>query len=199
MRTITFLVLCMIFASATAFLGSFARLGDRAVCKLQMADVDLVFPGNKKCKAASGSLMKDGNYPTCSRTEWLEFWVITCTISNKMDLALFSYLILCLYAHQLFSILNQLQKRLNFLRTMAARKGNVAHVSWKLMARSDQNSRRKRRILRSTVAYASEGAFFENSRRTAWPFHIHNPVRTSRGKKTNRVGVAYWGMSSNGL
>ena len=62
MRSITFLVLCMIFASATAFLGSFARLGDRAVCKLQMADVDLIFPGNKKCKAASGSSMKDGNH-----------------------------------------------------------------------------------------------------------------------------------------
>lgn len=28
--------------------------------RLQMAEVDLVFPGNKKCKAASGSLLKDG-------------------------------------------------------------------------------------------------------------------------------------------
>src|SRR5260221_96918 len=31
---------------------------------------------------------------------------------------------------------------------------------------------------------------FEKSRRTTWPFHIHNPVRTITGRKTNRVGPA---------
>lgn len=60
MRTISFLAICLLFVSATAFLGSFARVG-RAVGSLQMADVDLVFPGNKKCKAASGSSMQEGN------------------------------------------------------------------------------------------------------------------------------------------
>src|SRR5689334_18098150 len=30
----------------------------------------------------------------------------------------------------------------------------------------------------------------ENNRRTTGPFHIHNPERIMRGKKTNRVGGA---------
>jgi hypothetical protein len=37
------------------------------------------------------------------------------------------------------------------------------------------------------------------SRRTTWPFHIHNPERTMIGTKMNRVGVAYCGILSNGL
>jgi hypothetical protein len=31
---------------------------------------------------------------------------------------------------------------------------------------------------------------FERSRRTTWPFHIHNPERIIVGRKTYRVGVA---------
>jgi len=31
---------------------------------------------------------------------------------------------------------------------------------------------------------------FETSRRTTWPFHIHNPDRTITGTKTNRVAGA---------
>ena len=40
---------------------------------------------------------------------------------------------------------------------------------------------------------------FEISRRRTWPFHIHNPERTSTGRKTNRTAGAYFGISSNGL
>jgi len=41
------------------------------------------------------------------------------------------------------------------------------------------------------TARASHWAgLFENSRRTTWPFHIHNPVRTIVGRKTYRVGPA---------
>lgn len=60
MRTIAYLVVCLLLATATAFIGSFARLGNRAVGELQMVDVEIVFPGNKKVKAASGSLLKEG-------------------------------------------------------------------------------------------------------------------------------------------
>jgi hypothetical protein len=31
------------------------------------------------------------------------------------------------------------------------------------------------------------GDLFETNRRTRWPFHIHNPVMTITGRKTNRV------------
>ena len=60
MRTISYLVACFFCVGATAFIGSFSRIGDRAVGKLQMVDVEITFPGNKKVKAASGSLLKEG-------------------------------------------------------------------------------------------------------------------------------------------
>lgn len=35
------------------------------------------------------------------------------------------------------------------------------------------------------------GRSFERSRRRTWSFHIHNPVRTITGRKTNRVAGAF--------
>jgi hypothetical protein len=69
MRTMQYLaVFCLCFATASAFIGSYARLGGQSVSNLQMADVDIVFPGNKKVKAAGGSAMKDGNAPDLTFT-----------------------------------------------------------------------------------------------------------------------------------
>jgi hypothetical protein len=42
-------------------------------------------------------------------------------------------------------------------------------------------------VFMSVVLFAD---FLEMSRRTAWPFHIHNPERTIAGTKTNRVAGA---------
>ena len=61
MKCLAILLLCNGALMATAFIGVFTRLGVVSTSKLQMVDVELIFPGNKKCKAASGSLMKDGN------------------------------------------------------------------------------------------------------------------------------------------
>ena len=67
MRTIFYLVACFFCVGATAFIASFSRIADRAVGKLQMVDVEITFPGNKKVKAASGSLLKEGqSHQMCS-------------------------------------------------------------------------------------------------------------------------------------
>jgi hypothetical protein len=42
-------------------------------------------------------------------------------------------------------------------------------------------------VFMSVVLFAD---FLEMSRRTPWPFHIHNPERTITGTKTNRVAGA---------
>lgn len=55
------MLLAALFSNVSAFLSSFDNSRGAMIRKLQMAEVDLVFPGNKKCKAASGSLLKDGN------------------------------------------------------------------------------------------------------------------------------------------
>jgi hypothetical protein len=52
--------LCLLFINATAFMRSFPHSSSASTIQLRMAEVDLVFPGNKKCKAASGTPLKDG-------------------------------------------------------------------------------------------------------------------------------------------
>lgn len=57
-----FLLFCIFFITSTNVVVAFTnRYGHiRARSNLYMVDIDIVFPGNKKCKAASGTSMKDG-------------------------------------------------------------------------------------------------------------------------------------------
>src|SRR5438046_3136027 len=66
----------------------------------------------------------------------------------------------------------------------------VPKLFW-LAALSVTCNLREGKPLFGATAHANHWAeLFEISRRRTWPFHIHNPERTSTGTKTNRVGVA---------